>query len=277
VVQNNLSSLKREQAQYCNILVEKPVFLVGCERSGTTMLRLMLDHHPEIAFHHEFDFVVTHLPDEGFPDIQNYRNLLRQDRIFVDSNYEADANLNYLELVTSFLEQVMLRENKPLVGATIHHAFERIPDVWPDCRVIHIVRVPRDVARSIVQMGWEGSVWTAAHWWLKTEEAWERLRDKLPKDRLVEVSFCEIVSDPEKALERLCSFLGVDYSKEMLRYSERTTYEPPNPRMAQRWKLDMPKKDVALVEARVGSLLESRGYERTVRPPIHLSSHARNC
>ena len=35
-----------------------PVFLVGSERSGTTLLRLMLDHHPEIAFDKEFDYMV---------------------------------------------------------------------------------------------------------------------------------------------------------------------------------------------------------------------------
>ena len=42
-----------------------PVFLVGSERSGTTLLRLMLDHHPEIAFDKEADFMVTMVSDAG--------------------------------------------------------------------------------------------------------------------------------------------------------------------------------------------------------------------
>ena len=37
---------------------ETPVFLIGSERSGTTLLRLMLDHHPNIAFNLESDFLV---------------------------------------------------------------------------------------------------------------------------------------------------------------------------------------------------------------------------
>ena len=41
------------------------LFLVGSERSGTTLLRLMLDHHPEIAFEKEFDFVVSKVSDIG--------------------------------------------------------------------------------------------------------------------------------------------------------------------------------------------------------------------
>ena len=44
---------------------QAPLFLVGSERSGTTFLRLMLDHHPEIAFEKEFDFVVTKVSDAG--------------------------------------------------------------------------------------------------------------------------------------------------------------------------------------------------------------------
>ena len=42
-----------------------PVFLVGSERSGSTLLRLMLDHHPEIAFAQKIDFVVEHVSDTG--------------------------------------------------------------------------------------------------------------------------------------------------------------------------------------------------------------------
>ena len=42
-----------------------PVFLVGSERSGTTLLRLMLDHHPAIAFDKEADYMVTMVSDAG--------------------------------------------------------------------------------------------------------------------------------------------------------------------------------------------------------------------
>ena len=45
--------------------VPAPLFLVGSERSGSTLLRLMLDHHPEIAFAREFDFVVDRVSATG--------------------------------------------------------------------------------------------------------------------------------------------------------------------------------------------------------------------
>ena len=40
-------------------VISRPIFLVGAERSGTTLLRLMLDHHPNIAFHSEFAFAIV--------------------------------------------------------------------------------------------------------------------------------------------------------------------------------------------------------------------------
>jgi hypothetical protein len=59
------------------------------------MLRLMLNEHPEIAFHHEFDFAIIHLPRVGFPDMENYRHALPHDRIFVDSRFDVDPSLDY--------------------------------------------------------------------------------------------------------------------------------------------------------------------------------------
>ena len=57
--------------------IRSPVFLIGAERSGTTLLRLMLDHHPDIAFNLESEFLVSRISDSGaFPDMAAYRRSL---------------------------------------------------------------------------------------------------------------------------------------------------------------------------------------------------------
>ena len=56
---SEVAHVNAERPNAASAGVEAPFFLVGSERSGTTLLRLMLDHHPEIAFEKEFDFVVT--------------------------------------------------------------------------------------------------------------------------------------------------------------------------------------------------------------------------
>ena len=110
---------------------EAPVFLVGSERSGTTLLRLMLDHHPEIAFEKEFDFVVTEVSDTGeLPAAKAYREWITGVR---GANYALDPALGYRELVNDFLRQKQAASGgKPYVGATIHRNFDRLRFLWPD-------------------------------------------------------------------------------------------------------------------------------------------------
>ena len=68
--------------------VLNPFFLVGAERSGTTLLRLMLSHHPQIAWCQEFEYVVDKISPTGeFPLLTEYNELLESHRIFQDSGF----------------------------------------------------------------------------------------------------------------------------------------------------------------------------------------------
>ena len=119
---------------------EAPLFLVGSERSGTTLLRLMLDHHPEIAFEKEFDFVVTQVSDAGeFPSPHDYVEWIATVR---GANYAIDRSLDYRELVNDFLHQKQAASGgKPHVGATVHRNFDRLRFLWPDARYIHLIAI----------------------------------------------------------------------------------------------------------------------------------------
>ena len=64
-------------------LAGDPVFLVASERSGTTLMRLMLDGHPDITWCHEFSYVVGLMADDGSPpDLNTYHDYLEVDRVF---------------------------------------------------------------------------------------------------------------------------------------------------------------------------------------------------
>lgn len=135
--------------------VGPPIFLVGAERSGTTLLRLMLDSHPELAFRWESEVLVEKVGDDGaFPDLAEYHEHLRMYR-FVEKP-AIDPSLDYAALVRSILEQKRVADRKPRVGAVVHAHFDRLLFIWPDAIFIHLVRDPRDVAQSVVEMGWEG-------------------------------------------------------------------------------------------------------------------------
>lgn len=112
---------------------QPPAFLVGSERSGTTMLRLMLDHHPMLVWQDEFEFAVDMIsPDGGFPDMGYYREWLSLHRIFLASGFTIDPTLDYARLIRGFLEQRRSRDGKPIVGATVHRHFDRLLHLWPE-------------------------------------------------------------------------------------------------------------------------------------------------
>jgi hypothetical protein len=251
-----------------------PTFLVGSPRSGTTLLRLMLDHHPRIAFFSEMQFIVNPLPDcEGFITVEQFRGYAETDYFFRESGFRiGDGVESYEEMARHFLEQFRQRRDKPLVGATVHEHFDRLLRIWPEAKLIHIVRDPRDVARSIAQMGgWAGTPWGSARLWIEAETLWDRLRPALPEDRTTDVAYEQLVAVPEGTLTRLAAFMGMPYDPAMLSYPDDTTYDPPTASLANQWKTKMPERDVQLVEARVGGLLAARGYAPSGLPPVTIT------
>ena len=250
--------------------VRAPIFLVGSERSGSTLLRLMLDHHPRIAFAREIDFVVEHVSDGGeFPAMAGYVDWIATVR---GADYTVDPTLDYRALVNDFLRQKQAAGGgKEHVGATVHRHFERLRFLWPEARYIHLLRDPRDVARSVVQKGWAGSLYQAAEFWIEAERSWDALRPQLEPGRSIEVRYEELVTAPERELARLCGFIGVGYSEAMLAYPEDARqYPPPDPSLASQWRTKLTPRETALVETRTAPQMAERGYPPSVRPPMRV-------
>ena len=255
------------------MMTRDPVFLIGAERSGTTLLRLMLDHHPKIAFLPEFEFVVEQLDDQSaLPDLDEYVNWLTTQRFLEEPGLEIRRTDSYATLVDDFLQQKRERDGKVIVGATVHRHFDRLLQIWPDARFIHLVRDPRDVARSSIQMGWAGNTYVALDRWLHAEGLWDSLETELPRDRWINLQFEKLIGDAQQELTRICDFIGVLFDPAMFDYANSSTYDLPDPASVQQWRSKSSNRDVRLAEARVGSWLESRGYELSGLPPMQISA-----
>ena len=253
-------------------LISQPFFLVGAERSGTTVLRLMLRHHPKIAWCNEFEYSVDLLSDSGkLPDLSQYYEWLDTHRGFRASGFDIDRSLGSPELVNSFLVQKRDGEAAEIIGATVHRHFDRVLHIWPDARFIHIIRDPRDVARSCIGMGWAGNVWFSVERWREAELLWNRLKAVIPESRRCELSYEELIAQPVLTLTRVCEFVGVSYDEKMFDYVKNSNYEFPDPKYIAQWKRKMSEQEVQLVEKKVGNLLVERGYEPSGFPPITVS------
>lgn len=255
--------------EQCCPAVKQPIFLVGAERSGTTVLRLMLSHHPQIAWCAEFEYSVDWITDDGlFPPLNQYREWLDTHRIFQAAQFTIEPELTYSALMHSFLQQECDRSQKSIVGATVHRHFDRLLMIWPEARFIHIVRDPRNVASSCIGMGWAGNVWKGVDRWLEAESLWERLKPTLSPEQYVEISYEALIANSLSVLTTLCEFIGVPYQAAMLQYPDSTTYDAPDPTRISRWREKLAAQEVQLVETRTKDLLLKRGYSLSGLPQL---------
>jgi len=250
-------------------LINKIVFICGALRSGSSLTHLMLDHHPCLKNPGEFDFLFDQVADNGkFPEIKEYHDWLSTHRIFQSKNLEIDESLPYVDLINSFISQ--LSEPNNLLALNIHRNFDRIPFIFPDAKFIHLVRDPRDVARSSIGMGWAGNVYYGVDHWIDTELSWEQLQQKISLEQHFEIRFEDLILSPEEKLKSLCNFMGVEYSAEMLGYVDNSTYSKPDPSLVRQWKTKLTTREIQHVEFKAKPLMQELGYALSGHPLVEV-------
>jgi hypothetical protein len=246
---------------------DAPVILVGPLRAGTTMLRLILDHHPEIRVFAEFEELTRYLDGPRYPSVAEYKRRLSTDRHALLKGLYVDDGTDYVGAVRSFVRQSYGRwgQGKPVFGFTVHARADRLPELFPRAKFVHIVRDPRDVARSCIGMGWVGTVHHGADYWVEAETYWTNICRDVPAERRVDVHYEDLVRYPKEVLASLCDFIGVEFHPAMLDYGAHTTYDAPDASLAQQWRTKLTPREIELVEAKCAELMDLRGYDR-VRP-----------
>ncbi|MBN2759564.1 MAG: sulfotransferase [Rhodobacteraceae bacterium] len=238
-----------------------PVIVFGALRSGTTLLRLMLNAHPELNNPGEVDFLTDHIrlaPDA--PTGWRYDKVaLASDRMFTAQAIEIPNDLDGLDLMDALLMRLAAK-SRGLLCVSMHRDLPLALQLLPGARVIHLLRDPRDVARSSVEMGWAGTLYHAGEHWVRSELEWERARAALKPEDWSELRFEALMHAPQQELARICAFMGVEYSDKMLSYPEHSTYGLPNPKIAGQWTTRCDPRDVADLESRLGALMRVRGY-----------------
>lgn len=225
----------------------------------------MLDRHPQVAIAGNFDFLIGAISADGrFMKRDAFVRSLSLNGIFQRSGLAIAPRLNFTEIAHDFLDQVTATKNAPIRGATVHRHFDRLLWLWPDARFIHLVRDGRDVALSTLPTGRAGTVWRAIRWWVEAEQLWERMEHKLPIERQLTVHYEKLTSAPERELRRICQFLGVAFSPELLRYNVSEVRAAP----VGKWR-DADPADVAAAEYEGARWLLQHGYVLSgrVRPP----------
>lgn len=245
-----------------------PVVVYGPLRSGTTMIRLMLNGHPRLSAIGESDFIFDHVHQKG--DSWEYDNSsLNADRIYQDSPIRLDNNLDGSAAAMDMVDQIG-RYSGGIPVLMLHRHLSICAHLLPNIKVIRLLRDPRDVAQSSIGMGWAGNLYHGLDPWLETERSWRNFINNYPSLPKHVLRYEDLVAEPQEELGKVCDFLGIEYDGEMLSYPSHTTYSYPDPNLAFQWKRKLNRYDIQLVETRAGNLWDECDYERSGMPLLHL-------
>lgn len=285
-----------------------PIFVVGCGRSGTTLLRLMLNRHPEIAFFGESAAFFRYgkygrldNQSELHRFIQDWQLACEQESPHPDMmatgglRERLRASGSYVEAVSIVMDQFARLENKRLWGEKTPAHVHRIPAIrtaYPKARIIHITRDPRPVVSSSISTLGDGrmsprNVYNSAKYWVRCEEAVEHAQGAAP-GQIHRVRYEDLVQEPEVVLRTICGFLGVPFVSGMLKTGESAIAYAPrdsagggvaahhtgllkdvNTRTLERWKDELDPALVGVIEHAAGEWMRRRGYAFAPRGRSH--------
>lgn len=242
------------------------VIVFSALRSGTTILRLMLDAHSKISCPDEADYVFDYLSRTAQGDWHYDHVAMQRDRMYKMADVTYPDGKDGLEAFSGMVEQMYQPGNVPIL--MLHRGLHKALAVHPGVKVIHMVRDPRDVAHSSIGMGWAGNVYFGVDHWIKTEDEWAKNEMLLTPGQVLTVSYEGLIAEPEAELARIAAFLGVGFEPTMMEYSKGSTYGKPDMSLVEQWRRKLTPRDLGLVEAKVGGLLQACGYQPSGKPLI---------
>jgi hypothetical protein len=273
------------------------MFIVGCGRSGTTMLRLMLDAHSAIAIPGESHFIPPLWSDRrryaagaGVDARRLAADIMRTPHFqlwdipkeAVWRRIETLEKHSFGDVVEAVFTAYADEHGKKRWGDKTPIYVVAIPllaHLFPGAQFVHLIRDGRDVALSYLSVPWGPStIWEAAHKWRRDVSTGRRDGRALGPERYMEVRYEALVSDPRHILGLICNFAGLPFEDVMLephRDGERRLQAPsdgvqwhssairPPTKGLRSWRAQMPAAQSRSFEVIAGDLLTELGYERT--------------
>jgi hypothetical protein len=266
-----------------------PVIVLGVGRSGTTLLRVMLDRSSEIAIPYE-SFFVTPLAyrhgsrpklDDFLDDLGRFYQLYEWGISPDDVRPKLRQGMTTGEAISAVFEVYAEHEGKPRWGDKTPLYMQHLPvleRLFPDALWVHLVRDGRDAGLSFLSLpeGFSGKTWAlprtaaqfAARW--RTEILAARRLGKHVGSRYLELRYEDLVTEPERELRRVCEHSSLSWDPGMLEYAgtsdvadmpeHKNLAQPPTPGLRD-WRTQMSNEDALAFEQVAGDVLRSAGYE----------------
>ncbi len=290
-------------------LEQRPVFVTGSERSGTTLVMSILGCLPRIAVPE-----VTWYYPRFRPYLFTYGNLTENSnfRVLVDemvhglrkpyfgmvvnpATFATEINDRALAQEQSFagIFSAMLgyyadSQDKPRWGEkTPYNLFyiEQILADFPNAQIVFITRDGRDASAEFLQASFgPTNIYAAAELWREGQQAVKPWRKNLSPDQWYDISYEDLVRKPGAEIKKLCEFLNEDYSDDLLKFYQSPTAQgrgrtkdnaalahPISDKYIGRYKMELSFREQRIMAWRAGDTLRELGYG-DIPEPLELDS-----
>lgn len=224
--------------------IYKPIQIIGTQRSGSNLLRLMLNELDGVVAPHPPHILKTFtplLPLYGNLNVkENFMLLIADVRRLIETNpvvwdglilddqriYDRCESRNLIEIFRVVYE-MMAETNKSTHWCCKSMSNVRLADELEQSGLkpyyIRLIRDGRDVAASFkkVAVG-DKHVYHLAHYWKELQELSKQLVDKIGPERAITITYEDLIHHPVQTMKEICSFLNLNYTPKVLRFFNST-------------------------------------------------------
>jgi len=264
-------------------LDKSPIFIGGAGRSGTTLLRVILDTHPNIVCGPEFKIIPSIL--------EHWANTSSRFGSVLQSYNLSQEKLrsSYSSFLLNLLGPLLEKSGKQRIAEKTPHNvfyFQHLNQIFPESPLVHLIRDGRDVVCSLLTMNWVDvatgkrvsyteSAAEAARYWVHVVLTGKKA-GSMPSAQLkyIELRYEDIVQNPEPTLRGLFTALGEPWNPCVLEFHTKKRNlagESSASQVSQklyksavgRWKRDLTDEDKCVVKRISGDLLIELGYAKS--------------
>ncbi len=277
--------------------MDRPIFIVGSARSGTTLLQRMMRSHSRISSPtgESHFFIPLYKNRESYGDLSNVDNvkhileeMRRINREFVEEDLKGiDFNTDTLaqqlvtenkssivEIISSIMEKNALGEGKERwLEKTPYYVLniKTILEMFPDAQFINIIRDGRDCALSMLQRKNDlniFNVYHAATIWKQYVDTAQQAAEHLNNEQYFELRYEDLINSPEKKLRDICLFINENFESSMVNFQKSKDPNSKTPMLgkpvqkknSEKWRKGMSGWDTSIFESIASETLKKNNY-----------------
>ncbi len=276
-----------------------PIFVIGCPRSGNTLIGAILNKHPKAfilfeantfsSLYRKWRYLCRQGvdPDKAFMEIMT-KYFHKYNEKFRVSPLELKACAQYGpswgRMLDQYMRLIMSRAKPTAVrwgDKTPHHVgwMESIVESFPNAQFVYVFRDPRSVVASLSKPSFPHTTndplinVDVVRQYLEVYEAQKR---RVPANRILEIRYEDLVQQPQETVASMCEFLGLDFRDDLLEDAPRSIREIIGWPADKAWNRiksypsHLPSRSSRYIEVALGEWIRKLGYDEDVRPFTHV-------